>query len=67
MGKLVKLNAERWVNDLFREGDLAVDMSTKGNVRFRILNDTGVETITLEALQSLGERISAVLRDDEEE
>ena len=61
MGNVISLHAERWVEGVFEESGLKVDVSTKGNVRF-----TGTATLTMEQMARLGETLSVAYREDDD-
>jgi hypothetical protein len=73
MSKVVNLHAERWVDSVFDESDLRVDVSTKGRIRFtvgsNIYDEKNTQTtiLTMEQMASLGEAISIAFRDEEDE
>jgi hypothetical protein len=62
MSKVVNLHAERWIEGIFEESGLRVDVSTKGNVRFR-----GNATLTMEQMARLGEALSIAYRKDDDD
>ncbi len=60
MGNVVSLHAERWVESVFEESGVKVDVSTKGRVRF-----TGDGILSMEQMARLGEALSVAYKDDD--
>jgi len=75
MGQVISLHAERWVEGVFEESGLRIDVSTKGNVRFSIgagepgAAANGVESrvLTMEQMARLGEALSVAYREEEDD
>lgn len=72
MGDVVSLHVERWINAVFEESGLRVDVSTKGRVRFVTGTDvypqhacTGA-TLDMEQMARLGEALSTAYKEDED-
>lgn len=61
MGNVISLHAERWVEGVFEESGLRVDVSTKGNVRF-----SGNATLSMEQMARLGEALSVAYKEDDD-
>ena len=65
MGKVITLHAERWIEGVFDESNLRVDVSTKGNVRF--ISESGdVTVLTMEQMSRLGEALSVAYMEDDD-
>jgi len=66
MAKVVQLHAERWVEGVFDEANLRVDVSTKGRVRF--ISESGdVSVLSMEQMMRLGQVLSVAFTDDRKE
>ena len=64
-GNVVNLFGERWVNDVFHEGNLWVSISTKGRVRF-VTGDGNPAILSMEQMMKLGQVISVAFTADDE-
>jgi hypothetical protein len=63
MANVVRLFDERWVEDVFHEGNLWVSVSTKGRVRF-VTGDGRPAILTMEQMMRLGQVLSVAFTDD---
>jgi hypothetical protein len=66
MGNVVSLHAERWINAVFEEAGLRVDVSTKGRVRFSTAPGD-LPVLSMEQMARLGEALSVAYAEDEED
>lgn len=66
MGKVVTLHAERWIEGVFEEDNMRVDVSTKGNVRFNISAPGNLSILTMEQMSRLGEALSVAYMEDDD-
>lgn len=72
MGNVISLHAERWIEGVFEESGLRVDVSTKGNVRFITNHDPNHPaqyvgaTLTMEQMARLGEALSVAYKEDDD-
>ena len=69
MSNVISLHAERWIQGVFEESNLRVDVSTKGNVRFNVKDVDGFPsfaTLTMEQMARLGEALSVAYKEDDD-
>lgn len=67
MGQLINLHAERWIEGVFNEEGLRVDVSTKGNVRFiQSIPDEAdaIAVLSMEQIAKLGEALSVAYKEE---
>ena len=58
---VIRLFDERWVEGVFEESGVKVDVSSKGRVRF-----SGNATLTMEQMMRLGEVLSIAYKEDDD-
>lgn len=61
MGNVVNLHAERWIEGVFDESGVKVDVSTKGRVRF-----SGTGVLSMEQMARLGETLSLAYTENDD-